>query len=187
MACSSPASYTLSKSTDTNSYDGTALTTVAAEQLRPRRQRRAVGLRRPAPLQRQRHLRAAVPRQPAEGRLAGRRRRAGAVRAARSTSSRTSTPSPASRRCGPIWSVRCRRSPEPIIDANGPGQLPVVRRPTPSAIRASPRRRAGSCTSTSVFALPVQRGRRRALRQPAAQRDLSDRASATSTSRSSRT
>ena len=76
------SSYTLSKSTDTNSYDGTGAQhqRVAAEQLRPGRQRRAVGLRRAASLQPERHLRAAVPRQLAERRLAGRRRAATAVR-----------------------------------------------------------------------------------------------------------
>ena len=94
-------SYTLSKSTDTNSYDGHA--DVAAEQLRPRRQRRRRRTSTSGTASRvNAHLRAAVPRQPAEGRLAGRRRRAGADREPVQHRHEHQDDSPAPRPCGRI-------------------------------------------------------------------------------------
>ena len=70
-------SYTLSKSTDTNSYDGTL---TAQDSTNLADSVRAVGLRRAPSRVGQRVVRSAVPRQPPEGRLADGRRRAGADR-----------------------------------------------------------------------------------------------------------
>ena len=130
---------------------------LAAGQHQPRRQRGPVGLRRPPPLLAQRAATSCRSRQPA-GRTAGRWSSSSSCRReTRSTSSRTSRRLPASRRCGPISSARCRRSRRRRInDSNGfpvsyqwfDGQTTVC---DPRIAAGA----AGACTSSSVFALPV--------------------------------
>mgnify|MGYP003694372473 CR=1 FL=1 len=185
------ASYTLSKSTDTNSYDGTGAqnngslqdsTNLAGSEA-------AVGLRRPPSLRVNAYVRAAVPRQPAR-RTAGRS----------SSSSRLQTGNPLNviTNITTITGVRHVRPdligtlpaivPTPNIDQERvPGQLSVVRRPDDRLRSAHCRGAAGACTSSSVFALPYYGERRRALRQPCRGTRSSDRVSATRTCRSSRT
>ena len=161
-------SYTLSKSEDTNSLNSQGVVVQDSTNIAGRL--RALGLRRHAPLRAERDLGAAVQGQPAQGGLADRDHHPGADRQPDQHPDRTST-SPATPTSGPTSSATstvARRS-------RTSGSRPTVCDP----------RIAGSCTSSSVFALPGL-GRRQPLRQPRPQRRCAGPASTTPTSRSSR-
>ena len=182
--CSCPGSYTLSKSTDTNSYDARRTPTVAPGQLRTSPTAKGRRTSTSGIASRQRDLRAAVQRQPAEGRLAARSsssRRRPATREHRhehhTFTGVTSRPAGSHRALPAIPDA----DPRPIgpVSYSGSTAARVCDPRIAAGAGRARRRRCSRCPYTPSGVAP--------FRQPADATRSSARASATLTCRSSRT